>query len=106
LLKILGGEQCVAYARTRVYSQQNQPCLFELGTDDGVKLWVNGELVHAHNIARPLQPGSDKVKAALKAGWNDLLLKVTQNNLGWEFCVRLVKPDGSHIDGLQFAAAP
>jgi HEAT repeat protein len=106
LLKIFRGEQCVAYARARVYSQQAQPCLLELGSDDGVKLWVNGELVHAHNIARPLQPASDKVRTALKAGWNDLLLKVTQNTLGWEFCVRLVKPDGSHLVGLQFAAAP
>ena len=106
LLKVFTGEQCVAYARARVYSQQNQPCLLEIGTDDGVKLWLNGELVHAHNIARPLQPASDKVKATLHSGWNDLLLKVTQNNLGWEFCIRLVKPDGSHMSGLQFAAAP
>ncbi len=106
LLKHLGGEQCVAYARTRIYSESKQAALLELGSDDGVKVWLNGEMVHAHNVARPLQPGSDKANVNLNAGWNELRLKVTQNNLGWEFCVRVVKPDGSHMEGLKFAAAP
>jgi hypothetical protein len=35
-----------------------------------------------------------------------LLLKVTQNNLGWEFCAKLLKPDGSHLDGLKVESAP
>jgi hypothetical protein len=103
LLKALGGEQCVAYVRTRIHSAGKVAALLELGTDDGVKVWLNGELVHANNVARPLQPGSDKATVNLNAGWNDLVLKVTQNNLGWEFCVRVLKPDGSHLDGLQFA---
>jgi len=66
LLKPLGGEQCVAYVRTSVYSPQQQPARLELGSDDGVKVWLNGELVHAHNIARPLEIGSDKFGVTLK----------------------------------------
>ena len=104
LLKPVGGEQCVAYVRTRIFSPQKQPARLELGTDDGVKVWLNGALVRAHNIARPLQIGSDKVNVTLNAEWNVLVLKVTQNNLGWEFCARLLQPDGSHLEGLQFAA--
>jgi len=105
LLKALGGEQCVAYARTWVHCTQQQTALLEIGSDDGVKVWLNDQLVHANNVARPLQPGSDKVRVALKPGWNRLLLKVTQNNQGWEFCARLRQLDGSHLDGLQFNAA-
>ncbi len=49
-------------------------------------------------------------EAATKRGtsreWNPLLLKVTQLNQGWAFCARFLKPDGSHLDGLQFAAEP
>ena len=104
LLKPIGGEQCVAYVRTYAYSPQEQPARLELGTDDGVKVWLNGALVHAYNVARPLQIGSDKVNVNLKTGWNTLVMKITQNNLGWEFSVRLLQPDGSHLDGLQFAA--
>lgn len=104
LLKTLGGEQRVAYARTWIRSETEQPARLELGTDDGVKVWLNGNLVHANNVIRGLKPGSDKVNVTLNSGWNLLLLKVTQFNQGWEFCARLLKPDGSHLDGLQFDA--
>ena len=104
LLKALGGEQRVAYARTWVHCDQQQPARLELGTDDGVKVWLNRKVVHANNTFRGLQPGSDKVNVTLNAGWNPLLLKVTQLNQGWAFCARFRKPDGSHLDGLQFAA--
>ena len=106
LLNALGGEQRVAYARTWVHCDQQQPARLELGTDDGVKVWFNQQVVHTNNTFRGLQPGSDKVSVTLNAGWNSLLLKVTQLNQGWAFCARFVKPDGSHLDGLQFAAEP
>lgn len=105
LLKPLGGEQCVAYARTSVYAARDEDAVLELGTDDGVKAWLNGKQIYAKNVARPLVAGSDKAPLRLKAGWNVLLLKITQNNLGWEFCARLASPDGSRLRGLQFNAA-
>jgi HEAT repeat protein len=104
LLKALGGEQRVAYARTWIYSGQDQSALLELGSDDGVKVWLNQKLVHSNNTARPLQPGSDHAYVSLKQGWNQLMLKITQNNLGWEFCARLVKQDGTYLDGLRCEA--
>src|SRR5256885_11073114 len=39
LLKILGGEQCVAYARTWIHSDRDQTARLELGSDDGIKVW-------------------------------------------------------------------
>jgi HEAT repeat protein len=101
LLKALGGEQRVAYARTLIYSPDDRAARLELGSDDGAKVWLNGKLVHANNASRALQPGSDKVDVTLQKGWNTLLLKVTQNNQGWEFCVRFVETDGSQIPGLR-----
>ena len=106
LLKFLGGEQRVAYARTHIYSDKPQPARLDLGSDDGVKVWLNGEVVHANNTARPLTPGSDKAAIKLKQGWNTLLLKITQNNLGWEFSARIVKPDGTPLFGLRADTAP
>ena len=106
LLKALGGEQRVAYARTWVRSEQRRPARLELGSDDGIKVWLNRRVVHTNNTFRGLQPGSDKLQVTLNAGWNPLLLKVTQLNQGWAFCLRLLRPDGSHMDGLQFAVEP
>ena len=94
----------MAYARTWVYCSQGQPARLELGTDDGVKVWLNEKLVHSNNTFRGLHPGSDKVNVILKSGWNSLLLKVTQLNQGWEFCARILKPDGSPIEGLRYDA--
>ncbi len=76
------------------------------GSDDGIKIWFNDKQVFALNVARPLQPGSDKVKVTLRSGWNPLLLKVTQNNQGWEFCMRIRNTDGSHVDGVHCDSAP
>ena len=101
LLKPLGGEQAVAYARTAVFSGKEQPAVLELGSDDGAKVWLNGKLVHANNTARPITPGSDKVPVTLRAGWNPMLLKISQNNLGWEFSARFTRPDGSRLEGLR-----
>ena len=106
LFKMMGGQQCVAYARTWVHCDQEHSAMLELGSDDGVKIWLNDKQVFALNAARPLQPGSDKVNVSLHSGWNPLLLKVTQNNQGWEFCVRVRNPDGSHLDDARCEAAP
>jgi HEAT repeat protein len=106
LLKSFGGQQRVAYAQTWVYCDKEQPARLELGTDDGVKVWFNSSVVYTNNTFRGLTPGADKVDVTLKAGWNPLLLKVTQLTAGWEFCARFVKPDGSHLDGLKFDVVP
>jgi hypothetical protein len=101
LLKALGGQQCVAYARTWVHSDNEHSAVMELGSDDGVKVWLNDKEIYALNVSRPLHPGSDKVNVTLHPGWNPLLLKITQNTQGWGFCVRLRNADGSHLDGVR-----
>ena len=89
LLAAFGGEQRVAYIRTRFESDTNHPARLELYTDDGVKAWLNGKLVHANNVARPIMPTPDVVDVTLGEGTNSLLLKITQNNLPWGAIVRL-----------------
>ena len=105
LLKAIGGEQRVAYALTWVHSEAEQPARLELGSDDGVKAWLNGKLVHANNVARAAKPYTDKANVTLKAGWNLLLLKVTQNDSPWEFCARICARDGKPLGSLRFDPA-
>lgn len=97
----LAGNNRVAYLWTRVWSPKEQKARLELGSDDGVKVWLNGELVHANNATRPAEPGQDKVEVTLKEGWNPLLVKLTQGGGQWALCVRLRAPDGGKIDGLK-----
>ena len=37
----------------------------------------------------------------LKAGTNKILMKVWQRAMGWEFCVRIARPDGSPVSFTQ-----
>jgi len=47
-------------------------------------------------------PGQEKIKVTLKPGWNQLLLKISQNNQGWGAVGRITNLDGSPITGLRF----
>ncbi len=90
LLKELnGGEQRVAYLRTKIESPDAKPVTLEVFSDDGVKAWLNGKVVHSNNIARPIMPEPDRVNVTLAKGTNTLMLKVTQNNLPWGAVVRV-----------------
>jgi HEAT repeat protein len=101
LASVVAGNHAVAYIRTRVFSPREQPVALAVGVDDGVKLWINGQLVHANNAVRGLTPDQDKVQGTLRQGWNDLLAKVTQHTMGCGICVRVTAPDGALIDGLR-----
>lgn len=90
LLKELnGGEQRVAYLRTKIESPEAKPVTLEIFSDDGVKAWLNGKVVHSNNVARPIMPEPDRVNVTLAKGTNTLMLKVTQNNLPWGAVVRV-----------------
>jgi HEAT repeat protein len=106
LSSLVGGNHCVMYLRARVRSPKAQPVRLGIGTDDGVKVWVNGRLVHANNAIRGLTPGQDKADAELKQGANTFLMKITQHTLGCGACVRLCRPDGSPVEDLSFGPGP
>jgi len=90
LLKELdGGEQRVAYLRTQFDVPEQKTTTLEIFSDDGVKAWLNGKVVHANNTMRPIMPEPDRVRVTLAQGVNRLMLKVTQNNLPWGAIVRV-----------------
>jgi HEAT repeat protein len=101
LLAALSGESRVAYARTWVFSDREQPVRIEYGTDDGNKLWLNGKMVHQANRGGAAVPGDFKPVASLRQGWNAVLLKVIQDTGPWEFCLRIRTPAGARLDGLR-----
>lgn len=106
LFAALGGESRAGYARTWVHSDKAQRVRIEFGTDDGHRLWLNGKLLAEANRGGAAVPGDFKVEADLKAGWNLVLLKVTQDTGPWEFCLRIRTPAGARLEGLRTQATP
>ena len=65
-----------------------------VGSDDGVRVWLNGKLVHDHRVDRGLQPDQDVASVTLKKGRNPVLVKVDQGIGDWGFTLRFRDPDG------------
>ena len=99
-----GRDHCAAYMKTSIWSPAQQNARLELGSDDAIKTWLNGKLVHANFTNRGLSPRQDLVKVKLLKGRNKLLLKVVDHEGGWAFCCRLRKPDGGPLKGLKVEA--
>lgn len=96
----IGGANRVAYLRTAIDVAEGKKYRLEMGSDDGVRAWINGELVHSNNIKRGVNPGSDVVEIKLEKGRNTILLKINQGGGGWGACTRILNLDGSKVDNL------
>ena len=53
------------------------------GSDDSIKIWLNGAVVHNNPINRGAQDYLDRFKVDLKQGDNLLLVKVSERDGGW-----------------------
>lgn len=104
--KALDGDNRAAYLRTNVWSATACEARLEIGSDDGNKAWLNGELVNATNTIRPVTPAQDNVEIKLNEGWNPLLLKVAQGGGEWCACVRIRAADGSSLKDLRASVHP
>jgi len=94
-------DDVAAYLKTRVWSPTARPARLEIGSDDGVKVWLNEEVVHSNDIERGLSPRQDIVKVNLNSGWNELMLKVLNRAGGWAASCRIRQADGSAMDDLK-----
>ncbi|MGE5607955.1 MAG: HEAT repeat domain-containing protein [Bacillota bacterium] len=104
LNRILGGDNRVAYLRTQITSAKEQEATLEMGSDDGLKVWLNNRLIHAKNVVRPFGRGDDKVKIKLNKGVNTLLVKVTQGSGEWSTGVRLRSATSGNLDDISVSA--
>jgi HEAT repeat protein len=105
LTQALGGEDRVAYLRTFVWAPAALPARLDLGSDDGLKAWVNSRAVHANPAWRGVKPGDDQLPITLQPGWNTLLLKVVQGAGDWGACARLVGRDNAPLAGVKVKAS-
>lgn len=88
-----GKTDCAAYLKTEIVSPQDCNATLLLGSDDGVKAWLNGAVVHSNNTDRNAVPDQDSAPIKLKKGKNVLMLKITQGGGGWLACARVVGPN-------------
>lgn len=90
-----------AYAYAEIDASEAADITVRAGSDDGIKIWVNGEAVHEHNVDRGMAVDQDQAPAKLVAGKNRVLVQITQGGGGWNFCLRLTHPDGRPLSFAQ-----
>lgn len=96
-------EWVIAYAFTRVYSPVDQEAVLSTGSDDGIRVWLNKELVIDNYIGRGAAPGQDKAAIKLNKGWNDVLVKVEERIGGWGFFMDFLDKQNAPISGLIYS---
>lgn len=87
-------ERSIAYGLVFVFSPDTLQTQILVGSDDGIRIWMNEKLVHSNPAYRGAYPDQDKVPVKLKRGWNKLLVKVLQGAGGWGFYIRFIDPEG------------
>ena len=85
------------YAWAQIDVPEETAVMLGIGSDDSVKVWLNGELVHKHWIARGVTPDEDLVPVTFRKGKNQLVLKIQNGVVGWGFSCRVLKADPKNI---------
>jgi hypothetical protein len=83
-----------AYALAQINSPKAQTVFMGVGSDDAIKIWLNGKPVHDNWIPRGAVKDDDFVVLKLVKGSNQLLLKVQDMQGGWAFVARLLDKTG------------
>jgi len=98
--------QSAAYALALIYSPVEQEAALRVGTDNAGKIWLDDALAFADEGYHPAMFDQAAAGVVLREGWNKLLVKDTQGEGGWLFCLRITAPDGSPLPGLRVEADP
>ena len=77
-----------SYALITLESDSDQDGVdMKVGSDDSVKVWLNGEVVHTNAVNRGAGDFQDTFQVDIKQGDNLLLVKVSERGGGWSMFV-------------------
>ena len=97
---ITPNDYAVAYALTYIYSPADKKVELLAGSDKGICVWINDEVVLKKNLERSAEADEDRVSVSLKKGWNKALVKVSETWGAWGFYFRILGPRGKAAEGL------
>lgn len=78
-------ENVLAYASRTVNLPEAKTMKFGIGSNDGVRVWINSKLVLDRPVSRKAEPNQDLISVPMHKGENTILVKVDQLKRGWGF---------------------
>ncbi len=94
----LPGEMAANYLYRTIESPEEQTVPVSLGSDDAIKVYLNGKEILANDVDRGAAADQESLELALQKGRNELLIKIVNYNAGSGFYFSL-KEAKSEIPG-------
>lgn len=94
-------EKACGYALAFVHVPADRPCVLRGGYNEAFKLWVDGELVGSARTYGGRALDQVSAPCTLRRGWNTVLVKVCNQESGWNFTLRLTDAEGRALQGFE-----
>ncbi len=80
---------CAMYISRPVSAPRDTTLALSLGSDDGIKVWLDGRGVLEHDISRAVEPNQEELTLHLGKGEHRLLIKISngQGDFGYYFAI-------------------
>jgi hypothetical protein len=72
---LVAKDNAAVYVRAKIHADTARRADIRVSSDDGVKVWLNGKLVHSNKVLRGLT-GADPVRLDLQPGDNEIRIKI------------------------------
>jgi hypothetical protein len=87
----LPGGFAATYLYRAIHTDRPMTMKLSFGSDDAIKVWLNGAPVLANKLIRVVAPDQEKATVNLRAGKNDLLVKVVNGGGAYAFYFRVAE---------------
>lgn len=98
-----GSDQKLAWCGVYVWSPVAQDVSLRFSANDLATVWLNGEVVLAQSELRQALRDELAAPVSLVAGWNPVIVKVTNGRRNWGFYFNLADAAGKPLEGLEYA---
>ena len=103
----LNSQNSAYYLYRTIHAPRAQALALSFGSDDAIKVWLNGRQILADKVTRAVAPDQEKITVTLNAGANTLLVKIVNGGGlgGFYFKAQEQSLPGPILAILQTAAA-
>jgi glucose/arabinose dehydrogenase len=91
-------DNVTAYLYRTIESADEAEYPVTMGSDDGLRVWLNGRVIVSADVPRGLNPEAHSLSLQLEPGVNHLLCKVTQGQGGWAYQLNTRTPLAAEYD--------
>ena len=92
-----------SYALLVFNAEEERNVTMRVGSDDSVKIWLNGKVVHKNPVDRAAEDFQDEFQVDIENGANLLLVKVCEAGGGWSMFVG-IDADYEIVDSISVVA--